>query len=106
MPLKGFRGLRDCRVLRGFFFVRGSVLMERIILASASPRRAELLRAAGIEFQVMPANADETAHPGETPEAYVRRVSAAKATAVLERASGRPVLAADTVVVVDDLILG
>ena len=86
------------------FFVGGSV--ERIILASGSPRRAELLRAAGIELDVMPSNADETAHPGETPEAYVRRVAEAKATAVLRRANGRPVLAADTVVVVDDVILG
>src|SRR5258706_12716079 len=106
MPLKGFRGLRDCRVLRGFFFVRGSVLMERIILASTSPRRAELLRAAGIEFDVIPANVDETTHSGETSEAYVRRVADAKATAVLRRASRRPVLAADTVVVVDGVILG
>ena len=80
--------------------------MERIILASASPRRAELLRAAGIEFDVIPANADETAHPGETPEAYVRRVAEAKATNVLRRASGQLVLAADTVVVVDGVILG
>jgi septum formation protein len=80
--------------------------MERIILASASPRRAELLRAAGIEFDVIPANSDETAHPGETPEAYVRRVAEAKATAVLRRANGQLVLAADTVVVVDGVILG
>lgn len=78
----------------------------RLILASASPRRAELLRAAGIEFDVMPANADETVHPGETPEAYVQRVAEAKATAVRPRANGRPVLAADTVVVVDTVILG
>ena len=80
--------------------------MRRIILASASPRRAELLRAAGIEFDVMPANADETVHPGETAEAYVRRVAEAKARAVQPRANGRPVLAADTVVVVDGAILG
>jgi septum formation protein len=80
--------------------------MERIILASASPRRAELLRAAGIEFDVMPANADETVHSGETPEAYVRRVAEAKATAVLPRANGRAVLAADTAVVIDTVILG
>ena len=82
------------------------MLMERIILASASPRRAELLRAAGIEFDVMPANADETVHPGETPEAYVQRVAEAKAAAVRQRANGRPVLAADTVVVIDKVMLG
>jgi len=80
--------------------------MERVILASASPRRAELLRAAGIEFDVMPADTDETVHPGDTPEAYVRRVAEAKALAVIARANGRPVLAADTVVVVDGAILG
>jgi septum formation protein len=78
----------------------------RLVLASASPRRAELLRAAGIEFDVMPANADESVHPGETPDAYVRRVADAKARAVLPRANGRPVVAADTVVVVDGAILG
>src|SRR5471032_3196664 len=78
----------------------------QLVLASASPRRAELLRAAGIEFDVMPANADETVHPGETPDAYVRRVAEAKARAVLPRANGRPVLAADTVVIVDGAILG
>jgi septum formation protein len=80
--------------------------MERVILASASPRRAELLRAAGIEFDVMPANADETVHAGETTESYVRRVAEAKARAVMAAAAGRPVVAADTVVVVDDVILG
>ena len=75
-------------------------------MASASPRRAELLRAAGIEFDVMPANVDETVQPLETPEAYVRRVAEAKARAVEPRANGRPVIAADTVVVVGDAILG
>ena len=80
--------------------------MKPLILASASPRRAELLRAAGIEFDVVPANADETIHPGDTPEAYVRRVAEAKASAVMRRANGRRVLAADTVVVVGDVILG
>jgi septum formation protein len=76
-----------------------------LVLASASPRRAELLRAAGIEFDVMPANADETVHVGETPEAYARRVAEAKARAIVTRANGRPILAADTVVVVDEAIL-
>jgi septum formation protein len=80
--------------------------MERLILASASPRRAELLRAAGIEFDVMPADTDETIHSVETPDGYVRRVAEGKAAAVLARANGRPVLAADTVVVVEGVILG
>jgi septum formation protein len=78
----------------------------RLILASRSPRRAELLTAAGYEFDVIPADVDESVHAGENPEAYARRVAEAKARAVLARSHGRPVLAADTVVVVDGLILG
>lgn len=77
----------------------------RVLLASASPRRAELLRAAGFEFDVQPANADESVHPGETPDSYVRRVAEAKARAVLPFADNRVVLAADTTVVVDSHML-
>jgi septum formation protein len=77
-----------------------------LVLASASPRRAELLRAAGFEFEVRPADADETVHPDELPDQYVRRVADAKAQAVLAAAGDRPVIAADTVVVVDGRILG
>ncbi len=77
-----------------------------LLLASASPRRAELLRAAGFQFVVLPANADESIHTGETPEAYVRRVAEAKARAVLGRDGEHVVLAADTAVVVDGHILG
>jgi septum formation protein len=78
----------------------------RLILASASPRRAELLRAAGIHFDVLPADVDESVLPGETAEDHVRRLAEAKACAVLPRAGGRPVLSADTVVVVGGAILG
>lgn len=78
----------------------------RLILASVSPRRAELLRAAGFEFDVVPARTDEAVHPGETPEQYVRRVAEEKARAVLPSAAGRIVLAADTTVVVDGEVLG
>ena len=77
-----------------------------LLLASASPRRAELLEAAGFTFDVQPANADESLHDGETPEQYVRRVADAKAHAVLAGARDRVVLAADTTVVVDSHILG
>lgn len=77
-----------------------------IVLASASPRRAELLRAAGIEYRVAPADVDERVWPGEMPEPYVRRVAEAKAAAVAARGAGPVVLAADTVVVVDTEILG
>lgn len=78
----------------------------RLVLASASPRRAELLRAAGIEFDVMPAHVDEAVKPGEPPETYVCRMAEAKARAIVPKAAGRVVLAADTVVVVDTTILG
>lgn len=78
----------------------------RLILASASPRRAELLRAAGFDFDVLTANVDESVHPGETAEQHVARLAEQKALRVLPEADGRPVLGADTVVVVDNLILG
>jgi len=78
----------------------------RLLLASQSPRRAELLRAAGFDFDIQPANADETLHPNESPEAYVQRVAEAKARAVLSLAGSRVVIAADTTVVVDHHILG
>jgi septum formation protein len=80
----------------------GSVL----ILASASPRRAELLTAAGIPFEVRPAHINERIQPGEDATAYAGRVALEKATVVHARSNGRPVLAADTVVVVDGQILG
>jgi len=82
------------------------IAVSPLVLASASPRRAELLRGAGIEFDVTPADVDETVHPGERPDAYVRRVAAAKARAVAARARERVVLAADTTVVIDDIMLG
>jgi septum formation protein len=80
--------------------------MPRLLLASASPRRSELLRAAGFTFDVLPANADESVHPGEPAAAYVTRVAEAKARAVLPQAGDRVVLAADTTVVVDGQIFG
>jgi len=76
------------------------------VLGSASPRRAELLRAAGIEFDVRHAGVDETVHPGEVADAYVRRVAEAKARAVALHERERLVLAADTTVVIDGAMLG
>jgi nucleoside triphosphate pyrophosphatase len=76
-----------------------------LVLASASPRRAELLRAAGIEFDVLPAHVDETDHPRETADAYVRRIAEAKANTILTLVPDRIVLAADTTVVIDDMML-
>jgi len=77
-----------------------------LVLASGSPRRAELLRQAGIRFEVSVPDVDETLHPGEAPEAYVRRLAAAKARHVAASHPGRPVLGADTTVVVDGQVMG
>ena len=77
-----------------------------LILASASPRRAQLLKAAGIRFETRAADVDETPLPGELPDAYVQRLAREKAEAVARTAPGRIVLGADTTVVVDRRILG
>lgn len=80
----------------------------RLILASASPRRVDLLRAAGIDVDVRPADVDESVHPDESPESYVCRVALAKARMVCEPMRGDEclVLGADTTVVVGGEILG
>lgn len=80
----------------------------RLILASASPRRAELLTAAGFTFEVRPADVDETPRALETPGDYARRVARDKAEVVARgcRNPGTAVLAADTVVVARGQILG
>ena len=80
--------------------------LVRLVLASASPRRAELLRAAGFEFDVDVADTDEAVHPGEGPPDYATRVARAKADIVSGRQHGAWVVAADTIVVVGDEILG
>ena len=77
-----------------------------IVLASASPRRAELLRAAGFSFVVDPVDVDESVLPGEAPEPHVRRLARAKALAGAARHPGRTVVGADTVVVIEGRILG
>lgn len=79
----------------------------RLILASSSPRRAELLTSAGFAFDVSPAEVDETIRQAEEPPAYALRVARDKAaTAVAKHGEGRVVLAADTVVVAGGEILG
>ena len=78
-----------------------------VYLASASPRRAELLRQLGVEFRVYPADLDETMYPAETASAYVTRIAAAKAAAVSGQVGAQaPVLGADTAVLCDDQVLG
>ncbi len=79
----------------------------RVILASASPRRCELLRQIGVGFEQQVAAVDESVRPGETPADYVGRLALAKAQAVLgQRRLELPVLGADTTVVVDGRMLG
>lgn len=77
----------------------------RLILASASPRRADLLHAAGFAFEVHPVEVDETPREGEPPADYVRRLAHEKAAAFGSRDEGDVVIAADTIVVIDDRIL-
>ncbi len=77
----------------------------RLILASASPRRAALLREAGYEFDVDPAHVDESELAGEAARSYVVRVAALKARTVAARHPDDVVLAADTTVVVDGVML-
>ena len=79
-----------------------------VYLASASPRRGELLRQIGVRFQVRPAAIAEEQLPRETPEAYVVRLAAAKAETIWAATTGdsHPVLGADTAVVLDGAVLG
>ena len=78
----------------------------RLVLASASPRRSELLGSVGLEFVVIPADIDETVGEGESPLDYVARLSREKAAKVVELlADGSIVVAADTTVDVDGQIL-
>lgn len=77
-----------------------------LVLASASPRRLELLARAGLDPEVLPADVDESVNDGESPEDYVERVARAKAAAVAAQRPDALVLAADTAVVLDGRILG
>jgi septum formation protein len=83
----------------------------RLILASASPRRAELLRAAGYDFETLTVDLDERVHPGETPEDYVRRLAMEKSARAVDQVGiqasrASVMLGADTTVVVDSTVLG
>ena len=78
----------------------------RLLLASRSPRRQELLTAAGFVFDVAAIDVNEDQLPDEPPALYVERVARLKAAAGAARYPSRPVLAADTTVVVDNEMLG
>jgi len=81
-------------------------MKKPIILASNSPRRRELLTRLGLDFTSDPADVDERIYPGEGPEAYAVRVALEKARVAAGRAVSGIVIAADTIVVLGDLILG
>ena len=83
-------------------------MKNQLVLASASPRRRELLQQIGLEFQVIPSQAEEHLLDGETPEEHVIRLSLDKATEVANRenVAGRWFIGSDTIVLCDHQILG
>lgn len=81
-------------------------MIPKVVLASASPRRRELLTLVGIEHVVVPSHLDETMHPGEQPGPHARRLAVEKATAVAASHRDAVVIGADTVVVLDGGVLG
>lgn len=80
--------------------------MKKIILASASPRRKELLTTAGVEFEVLVSEADETVPEGTAPKDAAIMTAEKKALAVAENSRDSVVIGADTIVVIDGKILG
>ena len=81
-------------------------LREKLVLASSSPRRAEILNRAGWPHEVIVAGIDESLRPQEEPAAYVQRLARSKAEAVAQRLEQGLVLGADTTVVIANQILG
>lgn len=85
----------------------GKATKPRLILASASPRRHELLQQLGVDFEIIVADIDETPSAGEQPGEFVLRMAREKALEVLCREKrGLPVLGSDTAVILDETILG
>jgi septum formation protein len=84
----------------------GAVTVPRVILASQSPRRRELLTLVGIPHAVRPADVDETYGPGEEPMAHAQRLAREKAMTVAARDPEALVIGSDTIVVVDGDVLG
>ena len=77
-----------------------------VILASASPRRAELLSQIGVSFEQQPAHIDETRFRNESPDVYVQRLAEEKARAALAKCNDCVVIGSDTVVVLENTVLG
>jgi len=82
------------------------IYLPKLILASGSPRRAEILNSVGWEFTKDAADIDESETEGETPEHYVQRLAREKAEAVAAKYENAIVLGADTIVVIDNQIIG
>ena len=82
------------------------MLSGRLILASASPRRADLLKSLGLDFDIIPSRIDELADDSESPIDHVLRLSREKARSVGNDFPGSTVLGADTIVVIQGEILG
>jgi septum formation protein len=80
--------------------------LEKLILASGSQRRMEILRAVGCPFEAVAADIDESVRPGEDAVSYVKRLALTKAQTVARKSPGSFVLGADTTVVVDGELLG
>ena len=83
-----------------------SVKNSRLILASKSPRRRYLLEQAGLEFSVIPSNFEENSIPRSSPEFYVKRLAEAKAKDISQRYPDSWVIGADTIVLIDNAMLG
>lgn len=83
-----------------------NMIAEKLLLASASPRRAEILRAVAWPFEACPVNIDETPRPSENPVAYVERLAREKAEAAAGQYAAGVVLGADTIVVAGGEMLG
>lgn len=82
------------------------IKLPKLVLASGSPRRSEIMNSVGWEFTKAIPDIDESEREGEKPEAYVRRLAREKAEVVAASHPGQIVLAADTTVVIDDQIIG
>lgn len=83
-----------------------NVQLPKLLLASSSPRRSEILRIVGWPFETVAVEVDESLRNGEAAEAYVERLALAKAQDAAQRHANRLILAADTTVVIDKQIMG
>jgi septum formation protein len=82
------------------------IMPSNLILASASPRRIELLKAMGLDFKILPSGVEEEFLEGETPQNHVLRLSEKKAKAIMKIHPDAWIIGADTIVVIHDEILG